>query len=113
MVAYESFSKYLIGFIPNMLSYAFVYNQWSAAAQNYTVYNDNVGLTYLYCHITRLLFFYNNEHGDLVDPILMTRSLGQQSQYQRVNFFEGIEFYIQVIELATSDLLESWKLPLY
>ena len=71
MLAYESFGKYMIGFIPNLLSYAFVYDQWSEAAKNYTANNDTVGLTYLYCHISKLVFFYNNEHEDLVDPTLM------------------------------------------
>jgi hypothetical protein len=108
MAAYESFGKYFIGFIPNLLSYVFVYDQWADTAKNYKAENDTIGLTYLYCHISKLVFFYNNEHDELVDPILLASSRSSQ----RINFFEGVEFYLLVIEAATNDLLEYWTQPL-
>jgi|688.fasta_scaffold2252954_1 hypothetical protein len=74
MAAYETFGKYFIGFIPNLLSYVFVYNQWAETAKSYKAENDTVGLTYLYCHISRLVFFYDNEHDEIKEPILLASS---------------------------------------
>ena len=55
---YQSIGHYMIFFIPNLLSYAFVFNQWMDKIQELKLAKDDVGLVYLYAVIIRKVVFF-------------------------------------------------------
>ena len=47
----------------------------------------------------------------LEDGYNYTLRSSRGSQYERVDFFEGIEEYYKVVEITTINLISEWKEP--
>lgn len=47
----------------------------------------------------------------LEDGYNYTLRSSRSSQYERVDFFEGIEEYYKVVEITTINLISEWKEP--
>ncbi len=58
VMAYESFQNYIIYFLPNLLSYAFVINTWLDRMNALELAGNTTGLYYYYGLIVRNLFFF-------------------------------------------------------
>lgn len=58
LVHYGSVNQYLLYVVPNILSYAFEFDTWTAKIEELELEGDSVGLFYVYCVIIRKLFFY-------------------------------------------------------
>lgn len=67
MKQYKSLSFYLLNFLPNMISQAFVYNIWLQKIDEYQAEGNKTGLVYVYCVIIRHLFFFEVEDPDEID----------------------------------------------
>jgi hypothetical protein len=59
ILQYRSLSNYFINLLPNMLSYAFVMNQWIKKMQSLQQQSNYTGLAYYYGMIVRNVFFFD------------------------------------------------------
>lgn len=55
---YKSVSNYVIYFLPNMLSYAFVINTWIDKMNAWSKQGNTTGLLYYYGLIIKNIFFF-------------------------------------------------------
>lgn len=58
ILAYRSFTNYMLYLLPNMLSYAFVMNTWVSRLNTMQAQNNYTGLAFYYGMIVRNVFFF-------------------------------------------------------
>jgi hypothetical protein len=81
ILQYRSLTNYLLYLLPNMLSYAFVVNQWINKMQALEKAKNYTGLAYYYGMIIRNVFFFSiPEASGYDDTIEVYRKLGDSSK---------------------------------
>lgn len=64
LMHYRSFTNYLLYFLPNMLSYAFVVKTWVTRLQTMQERKNYTGLAYYYGMIVRNVIFFTIPEAD-------------------------------------------------
>lgn len=96
VLSYKSVENYMLYLLPNMLSYAFVVNQWITRMENLQKAGNVTGLAYYYGMIIRDIFFF-----DIPETASYTLGSARDGRDQQMQVFIALAESVRVFRENT------------